>query len=60
MGLPDGQQGNSEVGHLNLGAGRRVPQMLVRIDEAIADGSIARLPALTGRLRRRPAAARST
>jgi 2,3-bisphosphoglycerate-independent phosphoglycerate mutase len=47
VGLPDGQQGNSEVGHLNLGAGRRVPQMLVRIDEAIADGSIARLPALT-------------
>jgi 2,3-bisphosphoglycerate-independent phosphoglycerate mutase len=46
VGLPDGQQGNSEVGHLNLGAGRRVPQMLVRIDEAIADGSMARLPAL--------------
>jgi 2,3-bisphosphoglycerate-independent phosphoglycerate mutase len=46
VGLPDGQQGNSEVGHLNLGAGRRVPQMLVRIDEAIADGSIGRLPAL--------------
>jgi 2,3-bisphosphoglycerate-independent phosphoglycerate mutase len=36
VGLPEGQQGNSEVGHLNLGAGRRVPQMLVRIDEAIA------------------------
>jgi 2,3-bisphosphoglycerate-independent phosphoglycerate mutase len=56
VGLPDGQQGNSEVGHLNLGAGRRVPQMLVRIDEAVADGSIARRPALqaaleTGRLR---------
>jgi 2,3-bisphosphoglycerate-independent phosphoglycerate mutase len=46
VGLPEGQQGNSEVGHLNLGAGRRVPQMLVRIDEAIADGSMARLPAL--------------
>ncbi|HSJ73726.1 MAG TPA: 2,3-bisphosphoglycerate-independent phosphoglycerate mutase, partial [Miltoncostaeaceae bacterium] len=46
VGLPEGQQGNSEVGHLNLGAGRRVPQMLVRIDEAIADGSLARLPAL--------------
>jgi 2,3-bisphosphoglycerate-independent phosphoglycerate mutase len=46
VGLPDGQQGNSEVGHLNLGAGRRVPQMLVRIDEAIADGSMARLPAM--------------
>ena len=50
MGLPDGQQGNSEVGHLNLGAGRRVPQMLVRIDEAIADGSIARVPALRAAL----------
>jgi 2,3-bisphosphoglycerate-independent phosphoglycerate mutase len=46
VGLPEGQQGNSEVGHLNLGAGRRVPQMLVRIDEAIADGSLARIPAL--------------
>jgi 2,3-bisphosphoglycerate-independent phosphoglycerate mutase len=51
VGLPAGQQGNSEVGHLNLGAGRRVPQMLVRIDEAIADGSIARLPALEAALR---------
>jgi len=51
VGLPDGQQGNSEVGHLNLGAGRRVPQMLVRIDEAIADGSLARLPALQSAMR---------
>jgi 2,3-bisphosphoglycerate-independent phosphoglycerate mutase len=50
VGLPDGQQGNSEVGHLNLGAGRRVPQMLVRIDEAIAEGSLARIPALAGAL----------
>ena len=50
VGLPDGQQGNSEVGHLNLGAGRRVPQMLVRIDEAIAAGSIARVPALQAAL----------
>lgn len=39
VGLPSGQMGNSEVGHLNLGAGRVVPQDLVRIDEAIADGS---------------------
>jgi 2,3-bisphosphoglycerate-independent phosphoglycerate mutase len=46
VGLPDGQQGNSEVGHLNLGAGRRVLQMLVRIDEAIADGSFFDNPAL--------------
>lgn len=52
VGLPQGQQGNSEVGHLNIGAGRRVPQMLVRIDEAIADGSIARLPALHAALER--------
>jgi len=51
VGLPAGQQGNSEVGHLNLGAGRRVPQMLVRIDEAIADGSIARVPAVRSALR---------
>jgi len=42
VGLPEGQQGNSEVGHLNLGAGRRVPQMLVRIDEAVASGELAR------------------
>ncbi len=51
VGLPDGQQGNSEVGHLNLGAGRRVPQMLVRIDEAIADRSIARMEAVRAALR---------
>jgi len=48
VGLPDGQMGNSEVGHLNIGAGRVVMQDLPRIDAAIADGSIARLPALTG------------
>ncbi|MGD9571993.1 MAG: 2,3-bisphosphoglycerate-independent phosphoglycerate mutase [Thermoleophilia bacterium] len=52
VGLPDGQMGNSEVGHLNIGAGRRVPQMLVRIDEAIADGSLAALPALQACLAR--------
>ena len=52
VGLPEGQQGNSEVGHLNLGAGRRVPQMLVRIDEAVADGSLARNPALREALAR--------
>lgn len=40
VGLPEGQMGNSEVGHLNLGAGRVVPQELVRISDAIADGSI--------------------
>ena len=46
VGLPDGQMGNSEVGHTNLGAGRVVMQDLPRIDRAIADGSLARLPAL--------------
>jgi 2,3-bisphosphoglycerate-independent phosphoglycerate mutase len=39
VGLPDGQMGNSEVGHLNLGAGTIVKQDLTRIDDAIADGS---------------------
>ena len=41
VGLPDGQMGNSEVGHLNLGAGAVVKQDLARIDDAIADGSFA-------------------
>ena len=40
VGLPDGQMGNSEVGHLNLGAGRVVPQELVRITNAVEDGSL--------------------
>ena len=39
VGLPDGQMGNSEVGHLNLGAGRIVYQDIVRIDKAIAEGT---------------------
>ena len=39
VGLPDGQMGNSEVGHMNLGAGAIVKQDLARIDDAIADGS---------------------
>lgn len=46
VGLPKGQMGNSEVGHLNLGAGRIVLQDLPRIDAAIADGSLARNPVL--------------
>lgn len=46
VGLPDGQMGNSEVGHLNLGAGRVVMQDLVRIGTAIEDGSFFRNPAL--------------
>src|SRR5215469_9484462 len=47
VGLPKGQMGNSEVGHMNIGAGRVVKQELLRIGEAIDDGSIAKLPALT-------------
>jgi 2,3-bisphosphoglycerate-independent phosphoglycerate mutase len=39
VGLPDGQMGNSEVGHLNLGAGAVVRQDLTRIDDAVADGA---------------------
>jgi len=46
VGLPDGQMGNSEVGHLNLGAGSIVHQDLARIDGAIADGSFFENPAL--------------
>ncbi len=46
VGLPEGQMGNSEVGHLNIGAGRVVMQDLPRIDAAIADGSLARMPPL--------------
>ncbi len=47
VGLPHGQMGNSEVGHMNLGAGRVVMQDLPRVDAAVADGSLARNPALT-------------
>jgi 2,3-bisphosphoglycerate-independent phosphoglycerate mutase len=46
VGLPGGQMGNSEVGHMNLGAGRAVLQDLPRIDQAVADGSLAGNPAL--------------
>ena len=46
VGLPDGQMGNSEVGHLNIGAGRLVMQDLPRINTAIADGEIGKAPAL--------------
>jgi len=48
VGLPDGQMGNSEVGHLNIGAGRVVMQELPRIATAIEDGSLAQAPALVG------------
>jgi len=46
VGLPEGQMGNSEVGHMNIGAGRVVMQDLPRISRAMADGSVARAPAL--------------
>ncbi|WP_411833618.1 2,3-bisphosphoglycerate-independent phosphoglycerate mutase [Pseudoxanthomonas mexicana] len=48
VGLPDGQMGNSEVGHMNLGAGRIVYQDLTRIDAAIEDGSFFANPQLAG------------
>src|SRR5438270_12779112 len=46
VGLPDGQMGNSEVGHTNLGAGRVVMQDLPRIDKALADNQVAGLLAM--------------
>src|SRR5437899_12287732 len=46
VGLPDGQMGNSEVGHTNIGAGRLVLQDLPRIDAAIASGRLASMPEL--------------
>jgi 2,3-bisphosphoglycerate-independent phosphoglycerate mutase len=50
VGLPDGQMGNSEVGHLNLGAGRIVRMDMTRIDTAIADGSLFQDPTLLAAL----------
>jgi 2,3-bisphosphoglycerate-independent phosphoglycerate mutase len=46
VGLPEGQMGNSEVGHLNIGAGRVVPQELVRISDAVEDGTLKQNKAL--------------
>jgi 2,3-bisphosphoglycerate-independent phosphoglycerate mutase len=54
VGLPEGQMGNSEVGHLNLGAGSIVPQDLARIDNAVADGSLADNEVLQAALRDAP------
>ncbi len=51
VGLPDGQMGNSEVGHLNLGAGRIVRMDISRIDQAIADGSFFTDPTLLHAIR---------
>ena len=52
VGLPQGQMGNSEVGHLNIGAGRLVMQDLPRINDAIADGRSPGMPALVGLIER--------
>jgi len=51
VGLPDGQMGNSEVGHLNLGAGRVVYQELARINKAIKDGELQQHPTLLHAIR---------
>src|ERR1700742_289068 len=51
VGLPEGQMGNSEVGHLNLGAGRIVNQELQRINVAIRDGSFGHNPVLLAAIR---------
>jgi len=51
VGLPDGQMGNSEVGHLNLGAGRIVYQELQRINVAVRDGSFAKNEVLLNAIR---------
>jgi len=48
VGLPDGQMGNSEVGHMNLGAGRVVYQSLTRINKEIEEGGFFKNPALNG------------
>ena len=46
VGLPEGQMGNSEVGHMCIGSGRIIYQNLVRINQALADGSLAKSPIL--------------
>ena len=51
-GLPEGQMGNSEVGHLTIGAGRRLYQDLVRVNKSIEDGSLAELPPIRGAFER--------
>jgi 2,3-bisphosphoglycerate-independent phosphoglycerate mutase len=52
VGLPDGQMGNSEVGHLTIGSGRRLYQDLMRVNKSIADGSFFENAALRGALER--------
>ncbi|MEP6593288.1 MAG: 2,3-bisphosphoglycerate-independent phosphoglycerate mutase, partial [Acidobacteriota bacterium] len=52
VGLPAGQMGNSEVGHMNMGAGRVVYQDLTRIDKSIRDGELAGVPTLAAAMDR--------
>jgi 2,3-bisphosphoglycerate-independent phosphoglycerate mutase len=52
VGLPPGQMGNSEVGHMTLGAGRIIDQDITRISKALADGGVARSPVLAGAIER--------
>jgi 2,3-bisphosphoglycerate-independent phosphoglycerate mutase len=58
VGLPAGQMGNSEVGHLNLGAGAIVPQDLARIDRAVEDGTLGENEVLREAMRSHPPAER--
>ncbi|MEE9334994.1 MAG: 2,3-bisphosphoglycerate-independent phosphoglycerate mutase [Granulosicoccaceae bacterium] len=58
VGLPDGQMGNSEVGHLSIGAGTILKQDLVKIDDAVNDGSFFENAALTDAVKRAKAAER--
>lgn len=51
VGLPNGQMGNSEVGHLNIGAGRIVNQEITKIDKAVRDGSFFFNPAIAGAIK---------
>jgi 2,3-bisphosphoglycerate-independent phosphoglycerate mutase len=59
VGLPDGQMGNSEVGHLNLGAGRIVYQDITRIDKAIAEGKLGQIQVLADALNQAASKGRS-
>jgi len=59
VGLPDGQMGNSEVGHMNLGAGRVVYQDFTRITKAIRDDEFASNPAISGAVAKAVAAGKS-
>ena len=59
VGLPDGQMGNSEVGHLNIGAGRVVRMDIVRIDEMIVSGEFFRHPVLASSMRQAAASGKA-